>query len=370
MRSFRIILFAAACAAAARPQPPPVDSLRGEKLFQSEGCIQCHSIDGKGGTTAPDLGKRIGRNYTPALLASVMWNHAPAMWAAMRRQGIQTASMSEQDAADLFAYFYAARFFDKPGDAARGKRVFSGKRCAQCHGVTGMLVANATPVAQWQALGHPILLAEAMWNHSANMRQVFAQQEIPWPEITGQDLTDLLVYLRNLPATRQSAMGLETAAGDRGGALFQSKGCAGCHTGKLELAPRLRGKTLTDIAAEMWNHAPKMAQPPPKLEAGEMRQIVSYLWAEQIFRESGDPADGKKIYAAKRCAVCHDDRSSGAPDLSARRSRFSSISMISTLWRHGPRMLDEMQAKRLAWPVFTAREMSDLISYLNTAQAQ
>jgi hypothetical protein len=53
------------------------------------------------------------------------------------------------------------------------------------------------------------------------------------------------------------------------------KGCAGCHTGKLELAPRLRGKTLTGIAAEMWNHAPKMAQLPPKLEKGEMRQIVS-----------------------------------------------------------------------------------------------
>ena len=39
--------------------------------------------------------------------------------------------------------------------------------------------------------------------------------------------------------------------------------------------------------------------------------------------------------------------------------------MISTLWRHGPRMLKDMEAKRLPWPKFTARQMSDLIAYLN-----
>ena len=369
MRTLRVIALAMAVAGAALPQPR-VDSQRGEQLFQSEGCIQCHSIEGKGGKTAPDLGKRIDRNYTPALLASVMWNHAPAMWSAMRQQGIQTASLSEQTAADLFAYFYAARFFDKPGDAARGKRVFSSKHCSECHGLATSIAAGAPPVAQWQSLGHPILLAEAMWNHSANMRERFAQRELAWPEVTGQDLTDLLIYLRNLPATRQIPARLETGAEANGQTLFASKGCVDCHTGKLELAPRLRGKTLTDIAAEMWNHAPKMRQPPPSLATGEMRQIVSYLWADQMFRESGSLADGKKVFTAKNCAICHNDRSSGAPDLSSRRNTFSSVSMISTLWLHGPRMLDQMQAKKLAWPSFTARQMSDLISYLNTGQAQ
>jgi mono/diheme cytochrome c family protein len=46
--------------------------------------------------------------------------------------------------------------------------------------------------------------------------------------------------------------------------------------------------------------------------------------------EVKNPA-GKKVFAAKSCAVCHDDRASGAPDLSARllrrmsRGRFVSI---------------------------------------------
>jgi len=347
-----------------------VDSQRGERLFQSEGCVQCHSIDGKGGKTAPDLGKRIDRNYTPALLVSVMWNHAPTMWAAMDRQGIRTSVIDEQGAADLFAYFYAVRFFEKPGDAARGKRLFSAKHCSDCHGIYGSKSEDAKPVIKWESLGHPILLAEAMWNHAANMRQAFADQKLAWPEITGQDLSDMLVYLRNLPVTRQLGARLATGEGENGQALFESKGCAQCHTGKLELTSRLKGKTLTDIAADMWDHAPKMAQPPPKLALGEMRQIVSYLWAEAILHDSGASADGKKVFAAKSCAVCHNDPSSGAPSLSDRRGGFSTISMIATLWRHGPRMLKEMEARRVAWPKFTARQMSDLIAYLNAGRQQ
>src|SRR5256884_5280519 len=115
---------------------PSADSLRGARVFTDQSCIQCHSINGEGGKIAPDLGKRIDRNYTPALLASVMWNHAPSMWSAMRERGVPVASLNDQDAGDLFAYFYAARFFDRPGDAARGKRLFAVKHCADCHGLS------------------------------------------------------------------------------------------------------------------------------------------------------------------------------------------------------------------------------------------
>ena len=368
MWSIRFVAFVSLAVSAAPVQPISVDSQRGERLFRTEGCIQCHSIAGKGGKLAPDLGRRIDRNYTPALLASVMWNHAPTMWAAMSRQGIGAASLQEQDAADLFAYFYAVRFFDKPGDAARGKRLFSLKHCSECHGMYRSKLEGAKPVIQWESLGHPILLAEAMWNHAANMREAFASQKVTWPEITSQDLSDMLVYLRNLPETRESAARVETRSGEDGPALFESKRCASCHTGKLELAPRLKGMTLTDIAVDMWNHAPKMAQPPPDLGRDEMRQIVSYLWAQQIFQNDGSSADGKRVFAAKSCAICHNDPSSGAPNLTGRQGTFSTISMISTLWRHGPRMLESMNAKGVPWPKFTARQMSDLIAYLNAGK--
>lgn len=58
--------------------------------------------------------------------------------------------------------------------------------------------------------------------------------------------------------------GRSEACGSRCG--FSNSVCAGCHSGKLALAPRLRNKTLTDIGVAMWNHAPKMAQNPARLE--------------------------------------------------------------------------------------------------------
>src|ERR1051325_4215768 len=112
------------------------DSARGGRLFESLECIQCHAINGKGPSIGPDLGRMVDRNFTPATLTSIMWNHAPTMWAAMRERGIHAGEVNEQAAADLFAYFYSVRFFEQPGDASRGKRVFASGRCTQCHGLT------------------------------------------------------------------------------------------------------------------------------------------------------------------------------------------------------------------------------------------
>ena len=40
--------------------------------------------------------------------------------------------------------------------------------------------------------------------------------------------------------------------------------------------------------------------------------------------------------------------------------------MVSALWDHGPRMLEPMKQREVAWPRFTAQQMSDLIAYLNS----
>ena len=65
----------------------PGDARRGEQLFQTQQCIQCHSLKGQGGSLAPDLRQRVDRNLHPAVMASLMWNHAPDMWAAMKQAG-------------------------------------------------------------------------------------------------------------------------------------------------------------------------------------------------------------------------------------------------------------------------------------------
>src|SRR5689334_11005655 len=91
--------------AAFAEQVTPGDARRGEELFRTEQCIQCHSLNGRGGNIAPDLAQRIDRNYTPTVMASLMWNHAPAMWAAIRKQGVAQPRLTAEQASDLFSYF-------------------------------------------------------------------------------------------------------------------------------------------------------------------------------------------------------------------------------------------------------------------------
>jgi len=363
---FRTIGAGIVAASLAAAGTPAGDARKGEELFRSQQCIQCHSVNGHGGTKAPDLAKRIDRNYTPTVMASLMWNHGPDMWAAMKKQGITTPHLTAEQAADLFAYFVSARYFEQPGDAARGKADFAAKHCGDCHGITESKAAGAPPVAKWESLADPILLADQMWNHGARMKEAFAERKIPRPSITGQELTDMLVYLQNLPETRGVPSKFEFPTEHNGAALFQSKGCAECHATRVPLETRLRNQTLTEIAADMWDHQPLMKQPPIQLTPDEMRQIIGYLWTRQYFRGSGNAERGKKVFADKRCATCHNEASSGAPKLAQGKDAYSDITMVSALWEHGPHMYDQMQQKSIPWPRFTAQQMSDLIAYLNS----
>ncbi|MGD0500966.1 MAG: c-type cytochrome [Bryobacteraceae bacterium] len=345
---------------------PSGDARRGEQLFGSERCVQCHGVNGRGGTAAPDLAKSLDRDFTPTGMASLMWNHAPAMWSAMKKQGVNRPTLTPEQSADLFAYFVSARYFEKPGDAGRGKQAFAAKHCAECHGIASSSYAGAPPVVKWESLSDPVVLAQQMWNHGPKMRQAYAGKKLSWSELTAQELTDILVYLRNLPETKPLARGFQFTPSGAGEQLFAAKGCAGCHTGRNALESKLHNQTLTEIAVDMWNHQPSMKNPPPTLTADEMRQVLSYVWARQYFLGGGDAARGKTVFAEKKCGACHGQPASGATALAKGKDAYSAVTMVSALWEHGPRMLDTMQQKKQAWPQFAGGQMADLIAYLNT----
>jgi mono/diheme cytochrome c family protein len=343
----------------------PGDAQRGAQVFESQRCVACHAVQGKGGQSAPDLARRTGKAYTPSTMASLMWNHAPQMWSAMERASIPKPEISEQQAADLFAFFYAFRYFESPGDAARGRQVFTAKKCAECHATDG--ASAAPPVTAWRSTGDPIELARAMWNHAPKMREEFAKRKLDWPSLTGQDLTDLIVYARNLPGAKPAPPQFSPASPETGETLFQVKGCAACHKGDLDLSKgRLRVRTTADLAVALWNHAPKMVQLPPDMTEGEMRRLVGYLWSIQYFESPGNPTRGAKVYAARKCGNCHGDQSWGAPPLSGKNKKLDSITMVAALWRHGPEMLAKMKEKKLSWPRLQNSDMADLLAYVNS----
>ena len=289
---------------------PAADSARGAAVFQSQACVECHALNGVGTKIGPDLGRLADRGFTPASFASTLWNHAPSMMAAMRERNLPLPVMNEQAAADLFAFFYSTRFFEEPGDAARGKRLFTERACSTCHGEGK---GTAKPASEWSSLRDPVAMIEAMWDHASNMRDEMARQKIAWPLLSGQDVADLLVYLRHLPAATPARPVFQTTSGGNGKRLFDSKGCAQCHQSADQfLAAGLPGQTMTDVAAEMWNHGRDMSAAGVRFAPGEMREIASYIWSRRMFENSGNAARGKSLFASRNCGSCHGNGAGGA----------------------------------------------------------
>jgi cytochrome c2 len=347
----------------------PGDSARGRRVFESERCVRCHSVNGQGGTMGADFGAIVDRNFTPGQLASTMWNHAPLMWGAMKSAGIQQPQLSEGDASDLFAYFYSTRFFDKAGDPAKGKTAFQAKHCGDCHGVDQSVSENAPPISRWDSLSDPVVLVQQMWNHSASMQDAFSRRKIVWQQFSAGELNDLLSWLRSLPETRALASRFSNTSGRNGEMIFEEKGCIKCHNGSLALENRLHDMTLTEIAVDMWNHAPRMVKPTPMLSQDEMRQLLSFLWMRQFVYPVGSVSKGRQIFIDRKCASCHFGGKNGARQLPGQARHYSEVAIISALWQHGPQMLSRMKQAGVSWPRFrSSQELVDMLAFLNSVQ--
>ncbi|MGC8881589.1 MAG: c-type cytochrome [Bryobacteraceae bacterium] len=353
-RLFWVLLSAATVCSAAVPLG---DSARGAQVFQEQKCIVCHSVNGKGGKSAPDLGQTVGRGYTPATLAAQMWNHAPKMWESIERASLKPPKLTTQQAADLYAYFYSARFFEKKGDAARGKKLFAEKGCAGCHQGAG---GGAPDVSQWPAITDPIELARQMWNHSPQMKGAMEAKKTALPKITADEMNDITVYLQSLPTASREAPKYVPASAATGEELFRVKGCAGCHAGAKGLG-KSGPKSNAELAAALWNH-PGKAPRNSELRPEEMTRLIGYVWSLQFINEGGNAVAGEKAFASKGCRNCHG---SGMPRL-AHGEGDNSFGMLAVLWSHGPQMLGQMRAKGMQWPAFGGSDIVDLLAYMKS----
>jgi cytochrome c2 len=207
-----------------------------------------------------------------------------------------------------------------------------------------------------------------MWNHRADMIAASEAKGAPTPKLEVQDLSDMLVYLRNLPDNRSKTGVFRIEMSDNGQSIFEATGCAKCHQSVETLAERIEGETLTEISVAMWNHATRMAAngaPMGPLAPGQMQALVSAFWAAKFFGKTGRPSAGAGVFTAKGCAGCHS-AAGGAPQLPFAEHEFTAAAMVAVLWKHGPTMLDQMKAKGTPWPHFDGTQMADLIAYLNT----
>jgi mono/diheme cytochrome c family protein len=360
--------------AAAQAGRTPAQTVEaGSRVFLDKGCSGCHAVNGLGGRIGPDLARLRGtRSFHH--LAAALWNHIPEMRRETARRGVAQPRLAPWEAGDLMAFLYWLDYFDQPGDAKRGARLFQERDCVRCHQVRGRGGVIGPDLGVLSASRTPIMIATGMWNHAPEMASAMRAQGVRRPTFTGTELRDLLAYVKGAEADVPSvALYVVPGQVERGRALFEQKHCVRCHGDAAgarvgpDLGAQRRYASVLDFAAAMWNKAPGMVREMrqrgvaiPKLEAHEMADLVAYLYAGGYFADAGDAVRGARV-ARERCGRCHAEPPAAARRLEGLRGLDSPAAVVASLWNH-------MTARPIpgGWPSLSPADVADLTAYLES----
>jgi cytochrome c2 len=359
----------------------PADPLKGEAHFIDKGCGKCHSIETHGGAFGPDLARS---DFNRSLLdvAAMMWNHSPQMHDMMDDLKIGYPTLTEKEIAEIAAYLYFLAYFDKPGDIAEGRKTFSSKKCGSCHRMGGIGRKIGPNLSLIKKYVSPIFLAQEMWNHGPAIKEKMDELNVGWPLFEGEEISNLMAFLRDASTdTTSERVFMQPGNPQIGEKLFQEKKCAICHlvsgTG-TEVGPDLTQsafhKSVTSIAAVMWNHGPtiwkKMEETDlsiPKFKGNEMADLTAYLYFLRFFEKSPDISRGELLFNQKGCPNCHHFGPAsieGSHSLSTSNPDRSTIGIAADMWNHAEEMSATMTGKKIDWQPFRNGELNDLIEYI------
>lgn len=165
----------------------------GQKMFTEKGCIKCHSIFGRGGREAPDLGKTVSQSNVTNL-STRLWNHAAGMREKFRQKNLEWPRFSETEMNDLIVYLYSLNYEDKGGKPGIGEEVFKRRKCFECHFKSAE--DRQKIVRDIKAL-NSLQFATLLWNHISSMEASMVIHGVPWPEMSGEELRGVLAYLQS-----------------------------------------------------------------------------------------------------------------------------------------------------------------------------
>jgi cytochrome c2 len=370
-------------------EPLPENPLEGARLFQQKGCIQCHAIGDQGGAIGPDL-SRVYLKGSLLDIAGTLWNHAPRMVEKMQELKISHAPFTSQEMSDLIAFLSAYQYYlsavGRPGDPMAGEHLFAEKGCARCHALGEDWTKSGPSLSYYQGES-PIRIAQAMWNHGPQMWQAMRQTGRAPVKFQGEEMLDLLAYIRTGGTPPQEVSYIQPGSPNRGRQLLREKGCLSCHAVRGaggQVGPDLGRpsgefvRSVPQLAGLLWNHGPQMWKAMqtreiflPKFSKEEMADLIAYLYFINYFDRPGDRARGERLFAEKQCSQCHALGGRGGtvgPDLARLPGPDSPIALIAQMWNHAPHMDQGMRERNLAWPRFLPGEMADILEYLSRAR--
>lgn len=180
-------------------RPPSTE--RGESLFRSKQCINCHGIDSGGGTSGPDMSRVVlPRRFGE--IATVMWNHEPQMNRLAAAASISYPQLEAQELADILSFLNSLSM-RWTGSASAGAKLFESKGCVNCHATTPGQQSPAPNLGKIEQSLTPITVSTIMWNHGPRMLEQMENTSMTWPVLTSRELADMIVYLESLKGRGQ-----------------------------------------------------------------------------------------------------------------------------------------------------------------------
>jgi mono/diheme cytochrome c family protein len=89
-------------------------------------------------------------------------------------------------------YLWSVQYFDRPGNAGRGKAVFGKKNCGSCH----RDASSGAPDLSARAGGMtPFAMVDVLWKHGPAMKSRMDEKHLAWPRFDGSEMADLIAYL-------------------------------------------------------------------------------------------------------------------------------------------------------------------------------
>lgn len=172
------------------------DPEMGRVVFIEKQCARCHLLRGERGV-GPALDE-LRRPQGEMELAGRLWNHVPAMAAALDQNGFAWPQISSREMSDLMAYLRAEAARDPAPDLYKGQVALLRKGCLKCHSLRreGGRVepdlaarrADYESAAAWAA---------TMWTHTPRMAAMASERAVPYPRFSGDEMGNLLGFLRS-----------------------------------------------------------------------------------------------------------------------------------------------------------------------------
>jgi mono/diheme cytochrome c family protein len=195
-------LLVAALGTRAGAAEPAGDAARGRAVFEAKACARCHLSRDQDRATGPAL-EEVRRPQGILELAGRLWNHAPAMFTALGKEGQGWPDLGPDEMRDLAAYLQAAPGRDPAPDVLRGHVVLVSKGCLKCHRLRGeggavAMDLTASPV-RYES---PVAWATTIWGHAPRMAAVAARLGVMYPRFGGDEMANLFAFLQGaVPGT-------------------------------------------------------------------------------------------------------------------------------------------------------------------------